>query len=121
MTRIEEHDNCTLIAEFQLKNLHRIYECHAGYRCVGIDRNGIEHTDKIPNDIVDSAHEVLQGGEWNVNTATAALESLAETDNWKFYYGYRLGFYVQDILLVIAAKDDGEFHRSGRGYTYIVY
>lgn len=101
--------------------MHRIYECHTGYRCVGIDRNGIEHADEIPKETVGSARETLSGGEWSVNTATATLESLAEADNWKFYYGYKLRFYVQDILLVIAAIGDGEYHRSGRGYTYIVY
>ncbi|MGD9651263.1 MAG: hypothetical protein AB7I96_02305 [Candidatus Dadabacteria bacterium] len=114
-------DNCKFLVQYQLRNPHRIYKCRVGYKCVSIDPNGVEYSIKIHKKTVENALQALRGREWSVNTATVKLEPLAEADNWKIHYGHKLGFYVQDILLVIAAKGDGEFHRAGRGYTYIVY
>lgn len=104
-----------------MRNQHSIYKCGNSYICVSIDKRGVEHSIEIDKKIVGDVRKLLSGREWDLDTASDKLEPFAFENRWKFYYGYKLRFYIQDILLILVARGDAEFYKEGKKYTYIIY
>ena len=109
-----------LIGEFTLKNDYTIYRTKEGYKSVSKKKTQ-EYVQHIPDEVYESAKIQLSGREWSVGEAAERLEVIAKSDNWPFYYGHKLKFFSQAILLAIVANGEGDFDKESHSFIYTVF
>lgn len=109
-----------LLGEFKLRNLHQVYREGRNYPVWEVGPRGRNYQWTIPNAAVERLHQLCRGDVVTTKEAALRLEPYAETLGLPYTYGWKLPFYVQDILLIMVATGKAEMGKQGRSNVYRV-
>ena len=110
----------SLVGEIMLKNLYSIYVSGSQFVVVQKDKHGDLHEQNIPKKTVDTVANLLDGEQVSVAGAFEILEPMVDEGiiQLPFRYGYKLKFYIQNVLLVLVATGRAKHRKEGRGFLY---
>ena len=108
------------LATIELRNRRDIYKEGDEFLILQTDKKGREYKRSIPSFVVDYLSAQLKGKRVIREDAQEILEPKAAEFNLPYHYGHQLGFYAQDVLLVLVALDKATFTKEGRRYMYTV-
>jgi hypothetical protein len=100
------NDRAELILTIRLRNTHRVYrDGRGGYLVEQEDAHGVQHTQHVSRDAPDWLGSHLAGSVTR-QEAAELLETVAQELQLPFSYGYKRGYYAQDILLTLVAEGE---------------
>jgi hypothetical protein len=109
-----------LIAQFRLRNLHSVYKEGTDFEISHVDPHGTVYTQTVSAAAADRLFELCSGKTVSVQGATGLIAPEAYGLLLPYQYGFKLEYYVQGMLLVLAATKRATFGKVGRKYFYIV-
>ncbi len=109
------------LREFTLRTKHLVYKDGDNYRVVSVDKHGTEHGQIISSRAINRLRLQYKGKTVTKKQAASFLGPIANKLGLPFTYGYKLGYYAQAMLLVLAATDRAKFEKVGKEYKYYVY
>ena len=104
----------------ELRNRRDIYREGNDFIIVQKDQKDREYSNSIPTFVVDYLFTQLKGKRVIREDAQEILEPKAAELNLPYQYGHQLGYYAQDVLLVLVALDRATITKEGRRYIYAV-
>ena len=104
----------------ELRNRRDIYRDGSEFLIVQKDRRGREYSQSIPPFVVDYLFPQLKGKRVIREDAQEILEPKAAEFNLPYHYGHQLGYYAQDVLLVLVALGKATMTKEGRRYLYSI-
>ncbi len=107
-----------LLGEITLRNKHRIYGDGQGFRVVSCKEYGIEHVQVIPSQNIDRLMELSHGRTVTAPQAASLFGACCGDLDLPYTYGYKLQYYVQEMLLVLVATGKATMSKKGRRYVY---
>jgi hypothetical protein len=112
-------DRTEPILTIRLRNTHRVYrDGRGGYLVEQEDAHGVQHTQRVSQEATDWLGSHLAGSVTTRQEAAELLETVAQDLQLPFSYGYKLGYYAQDILLTLVAEGRATVDKVGRGFEY---
>ena len=112
------------MAEFlktlELRNRRKIYRDGSNFLIKHEDSKGQMHSRSIPSFVVDYLFIQLKGKRVIRDDAQEILEPKAAEFNLPYHYGHQLGYYAQDVLLMLVALDKATMTKEGRRYLYTI-
>ena len=108
------------IKTIEMRNRRDIYKEGDEFLILQTDKKGREYKSSIPSFVVDYLFAQLKGKRIIREDAQEILETKAAEFNLPYHYGHQLGYYAQDVLLVLVALDKATITREGRRYIYTV-
>ena len=84
------------------------------------DRKDREYSNAIPTFVVDYLFTQMKGKRVIREDAQEILEPKAAEFNLPYHFGHQLGFYAQDVLLILVALDRATMTKEGRRCIYAV-
>ena len=104
----------------ELRNSRDIYRDGTEFLIVQKDKKGREYSRSVPSFVVDYLLMQLKGKRVIREDAQEILEPKAGEFNLPYHYGHQLGYYAQDVLLILVALDKATKTKEGRRYIYTV-
>jgi len=108
------------LAKFKLRNVHEVYEINSGFEVTVIDRRGVEHKYKVPQEAADLLCNLCIGECVTAEEASRRIAPHAKRLALEYHYGHKLGYYTQEILLALSATGRATIRKVGRGFEYQV-
>lgn len=103
-----------------MRNPHRVFADGRDFIVESEDRRGALYWTRVPGSIVAAVRSVVAGGEVAAADAAEMVEPYAREIGLPYTYGYKLRYYVQDVLIILVARGDATLRKDGRGYMYTV-
>jgi len=116
--RIETMTREKRLRTFHLRGKHEVFEADCGYTVVHTGGNGEKYLDEVSPGVADFLFAECAGTSVTRIQAARKLRQAAHRLEMPYTYGYKLGFYAQAVLLVLAATDRATFEKDGRRYRY---
>lgn len=104
----------TFLDSVILRNEYKVYESEDGYICESTKDQGDSYVHTIPDAVVEKAASILPGRQWAARDAELALKLTALQDGWKYTYGQKFHWLVQDVLVVLVATNRATMEWKGK-------
>lgn len=110
------------IGKVKLRNQHCIYRDAECFFVEQTMANGTKRPEVtfIPSCNIDHLYEFFHGKKITPQIAANYISSLAQQWGWPYTYGYKLSFYIQEILVVLVATGRATVLPNGKGFEYQV-
>ena len=108
------------LQEITLRNKHIVYRDKDNFRVAQIKESGEEHAHSILSENIERLMQLCHGKTMTVQQANALFGANCSDLDLPYTYGYKLRYYVQDMLLILVATGKATMSKKGKAYIYHV-
>lgn len=110
------------VGKVRLRNWHYVYRDTECFVVKQTKPDGTKRPEEtcIPSDAIDHLYELCRGKKISPQTAKNYVSDFAQEYDLPYTYGHKLGFYAQEMLVVLVATGRAHEIQKGKEFEYQV-